>query len=70
MYVCFVYVLGFFVPLLNTFVHIFVYSYYGLAVFGPSMQKYLWWKKYLTKLQLVSQLYLNYAVVLNSNSTL
>jgi hypothetical protein len=66
----FVYILGFFVPLLNTFVHIFVYSYYGLAVFGPSMQKYLWWKKYLTKLQLVSLIYLTSTVVLNSHSTL
>lgn len=31
-----------------------MYSYYGLAAIGPHMQKYLWWKKYLTSLQLVS----------------
>jgi len=31
-----------------------MYTYYGLAAIGPHMQKYLWWKKYLTKLQLVS----------------
>lgn len=45
---------AFFVATLNTFVHIFMYTYYGLAAIGPHMQKYLWWKKYLTKLQLVS----------------
>ncbi|XP_076075633.1 very long chain fatty acid elongase 4-like isoform X2 [Mytilus galloprovincialis] len=43
---------SFFTGMLNSFVHIFMYTYYGLAVFGPHMQKYLWWKKYLTKLQL------------------
>ncbi|GFV83418.1 elongation of very long chain fatty acids protein [Trichonephila clavipes] len=30
-----------------------MYLYYGLAAIGPGMQKYLWWKKHLTKLQLV-----------------
>ena len=28
-----------------------MYTYYGLAALGPSIQPYLWWKKYLTKLQ-------------------
>lgn len=45
---------AFFIGLLNTFVHIVMYSYYGLAALGPHMQKYLWWKRYLTSLQLVS----------------
>lgn len=45
-------VLGFFGPTLNSFIHILMYSYYGLSVF-PSMHKYLWWKKYLTQAQLV-----------------
>ncbi|XP_010792784.1 elongation of very long chain fatty acids protein 4-like [Notothenia coriiceps] len=44
---------AFFIGLLNTFVHVVMYSYYGLAAIGPHMQKYLWWKKYLTSLQLV-----------------
>lgn len=44
---------SFFIGLLNTFVHVVMYSYYGLAAIGPHMQKYLWWKKYLTSLQLV-----------------
>lgn len=44
---------SFFLAMLNSCVHIFMYSYYGLAALGPHMQKYLWWKKHLTKLQLI-----------------
>lgn len=39
-------------PTTNMFVHIIMYAYYGLATFGPSIQKYLWWKRYLTTLQI------------------
>jgi hypothetical protein len=42
-----------FFGLLNTFVHIVMYTYYMLAAMGPQVQKYLWWKKYLTMLQMV-----------------
>lgn len=38
---------------LNAFVHIIMYVYYFLASLGPSIQKYLWWKKYLTRVQIV-----------------
>ncbi len=38
---------------LNSLVHVFMYSYYFLASLGPHMQKYLWWKKYLTIAQMV-----------------
>lgn len=38
---------------LNTFVHIIMYTYYMLAAMGPKVQKYLWWKKYLTVLQMI-----------------
>lgn len=31
-----------------------MYLYYGLAALGPHMSRYLWWKRYLTSLQLVS----------------
>ncbi|KAJ1526916.1 hypothetical protein ONE63_008465 [Megalurothrips usitatus] len=41
-----------FFGLLNTFVHIIMYSYYLLAALGPAMQPYLWWKKYVTTLQM------------------
>lgn len=39
-------------PITNMFIHIIMYAYYGLATFGPSIQKYLWWKRYLTTLQI------------------
>ncbi|XP_050498445.1 elongation of very long chain fatty acids protein AAEL008004 isoform X2 [Diabrotica virgifera virgifera] len=42
-----------FFALLNTFVHIIMYFYYMVAAMGPEYQKYIWWKKYLTSLQLV-----------------
>ena len=38
---------------LNSLIHVFMYSYYFLASLGPQMQKYLWWKKYLTGLQMI-----------------
>ncbi|XP_076462049.1 very long chain fatty acid elongase 7-like [Babylonia areolata] len=44
---------AFFHPLLNTGVHVVMYTYYGLAALGPQWQPYLWWKRYLTKLQLL-----------------
>ena len=42
-----------FVGLMNSFVHMVMYSYYLLSALGPRMQPYLWWKKYLTQLQLI-----------------
>ncbi|OWK02094.1 ELOVL7, partial [Cervus elaphus hippelaphus] len=45
--------LGTFHALVNTAVHVVMYSYYGLCALGPDYQKYLWWKKYLTSLQLI-----------------
>lgn len=43
---------GTFIGFINSFVHIIMYSYYLLAALGPEFQKYLWWKKYITTLQL------------------
>lgn len=43
---------SFFWAMINSFVHVIMYSYYGVAALGPEYQKYLWWKKYLTRLQL------------------
>lgn len=37
---------------INAVVHTCMYSYYFLATLGPSVRKYLWWKKYLTRLQM------------------
>lgn len=44
---------GTFIGLINSFVHIIMYSYYMFAAMGPQYQKYLWWKKYITNLQMI-----------------
>jgi len=44
---------GTFAGLINSFVHIVMYTYYLLAGLGPQFQKFLWWKVYVTKLQLI-----------------
>uniref|UniRef100_T1INI1 Elongation of very long chain fatty acids protein n=1 Tax=Strigamia maritima TaxID=126957 RepID=T1INI1_STRMM len=39
--------------LINTVIHVFMHTYYALAAaLGPKYQKYLWWKKYITRLQI------------------
>nr|KAF7433883.1 hypothetical protein H0235_002074 [Vespula pensylvanica] len=40
--------------LINNAVHVVMYAYYMLAAMGPEYKKYLWWKKHLTTIQLVS----------------
>ena len=42
--------------LINSLVHVFMYTYYGMSAV-PSLRKYLWWKKHLTQFQLVSFLF-------------
>ena len=49
---------AFFIGAINSFVHVIMYAYYGLAALGPHMHKYLWWKRYLTMLQMVRNLYI------------
>ncbi|XP_032672912.1 elongation of very long chain fatty acids protein AAEL008004 [Odontomachus brunneus] len=43
---------GIFIGIINSFVHIIMYSYYLLAALLPQYQQYLWWKKYITTLQM------------------
>ncbi|XP_017798369.1 PREDICTED: elongation of very long chain fatty acids protein AAEL008004-like [Habropoda laboriosa] len=42
---------------INSFIHVIMYTYYMLSSIGPQMNKYLWWKKYLTTLQLIQFLF-------------
>ncbi|KAK7871574.1 hypothetical protein R5R35_010371 [Gryllus longicercus] len=37
--------------LINSFVHILMYLYYEMALLG--LDKWLWWKKYLTQIQII-----------------
>nr|CAH8867420.1 unnamed protein product [Trichobilharzia regenti] len=42
-------------PLVNSFVHILMYTYYGLAAIG--VYHLLWWKNYLTLIQMIQFLW-------------
>ncbi|XP_017082565.1 elongation of very long chain fatty acids protein 7 [Drosophila eugracilis] len=44
---------GVIIGILNSGVHIIMYFYYMVAAMGPQYQKYLWWKKYMTSIQLI-----------------
>ncbi|KAG7199827.1 hypothetical protein KM043_017659 [Ampulex compressa] len=44
---------GVVVGFLNAFVHVVMYTYYLIAALGPKYRKYLWWKKYMTWIQLI-----------------
>jgi len=42
-----------FFGLLNSIVHFFMYSYYMFAALGPQYQKYIWWKRHMTNMQMI-----------------
>lgn len=44
--------MGSFHAMVNAMVHVIMYFYYGLSAAGPRFKKYLWWKKYMTAIQL------------------
>ncbi|XP_003737667.1 elongation of very long chain fatty acids protein 4 [Galendromus occidentalis] len=45
-------------PILNTSVHVVMYTYYGLSALPVHMRPNLWWKKYVTQFQIVQFLML------------
>ncbi|KAJ0180137.1 hypothetical protein K1T71_004728 [Dendrolimus kikuchii] len=49
---------------MNSFVHVIMYTYYLISGLGPEYQKYVWWKKHVTLLQLVQ-----FAIVLYHNAS-
>uniref|UniRef100_A0A2P2I5L6 Elongation of very long chain fatty acids protein n=2 Tax=Hirondellea gigas TaxID=1518452 RepID=A0A2P2I5L6_9CRUS len=44
---------SFLAAMMNSFVHVIMYSYYGLSALGPWIHPYLWWKRHITCIQLV-----------------
>lgn len=40
------------VGILNSIVHSVMYVYYMIAALGPKYRKYLWWKRYITWMQM------------------
>ncbi|KAF7258201.1 hypothetical protein EG68_04887 [Paragonimus skrjabini miyazakii] len=43
--------------LTNGSVHVIMYIYYALAALGPAWRRFLWWKRYLTILQMMQFVY-------------
>ncbi|KAK8763185.1 hypothetical protein V5799_034205 [Amblyomma americanum] len=37
---------------INGSVHVIMYAYYFLSLLGPAVQRHLWWKRYITQIQL------------------
>jgi hypothetical protein len=44
---------GLIAGLINSVIHVIMYSYYFLSALGPSFKRFLFWKKYVTKLQIL-----------------
>ncbi|XP_071952653.1 very long chain fatty acid elongase 7-like [Antedon mediterranea] len=44
---------GTFHATMNSFIHFMMYIYYGFAALGPAFQRFLWWKRYMTTMQLI-----------------
>lgn len=42
-----------FMGMLNCFVHVVMYTYYFLSSLNEEYKKNIWWKKYITQLQMV-----------------
>ncbi|CRL05708.1 CLUMA_CG018739, isoform A [Clunio marinus] len=38
---------------INIFVHVIMYFYYFITAFKPELKKSIWWKKYITQLQII-----------------
>jgi hypothetical protein len=55
--------LALFIVIINSFIHIIMYGYYGLSACGPQIQKYLWWKRYLTQVQMVCHIILKKTIL-------
>lgn len=47
-----------FLPTVNTLVNVGVHIYYLITAMGPRFRKYLWWKKYLSVLQILEFLFI------------
>ncbi|CAH8549178.1 unnamed protein product [Dicrocoelium dendriticum] len=42
---------------LNSAIHVIMYGYYAVAALGPAWRRFLWWKRYLTLLQMAQFIY-------------
>lgn len=49
---------GIMLGVVNTLVHMVMYSYYFLTAFKPELKQSLWWKKHITQIQLAQFMFL------------
>lgn len=40
-------------PIINTFVHAIMYTYYLVTCIRPGLKESIWWKKHITQIQMV-----------------
>jgi len=61
---------GVFFATVNSAVHVMMYTYYGIAALGPEYHKFLWWKVWLTRMQIIQfvVVYLHSAQLFYDNS--
>lgn len=45
-----------FTGFINSIIHVVMYAYYLVSAFNPEYKNNLWWKKYITQMQIVSEL--------------
>jgi elongation of very long chain fatty acids protein 4 len=43
-----------YVALINSILHVIMQYYYIMSTVGPSYQKWIWWKKYIVQMQMVT----------------
>lgn len=44
-----------FLGMINSVVHAVMYCYYFITNYNPEYKKKIWWKKYITQMQMVSK---------------
>lgn len=55
-----------FTGFINSIIHVVMYSYYLVSAFQPQYKNNLWWKKYITQMQIVS---ISYTFILSDEKT-
>lgn len=51
-----------FTGFINSIIHVVMYTYYLVSAFNPQYKNNIWWKKYITQMQIVSGLFNNHEI--------
>lgn len=55
-----------FTGFINSIIHVVMYTYYLVSAFQPQYKNNLWWKKYITQMQIVS-IYRTFHLIMKDN---